>query len=230
MPALPMNRRRIILVHAYRHSMAPIYDVFRLGWPEAEVVNILDETLYSDAAPDGTLAPSVPARLKTLFEHCVLSGANGIVFTGSTFGPAVDHARRGLSVPVLKADEAMAEMATARGPRILIVCTAQRAIPIIKRNIELAASTMGEPLQIEATCVAGAKNAIREGRIADHDRLVRQAVEAAAQVGRYDVIVIGQISMVPVVRLLSATAARQIVTSPDASLTKLRSLVEASTA
>lgn len=227
MPARRMIRKRIVLVHAYRHSMPPIDDVFRSGWPEAETVNILDETLYSDVAPDGTLAPSVPARLRNLFEHCVLSGAAGIVFTGSSFGPAVDDARRGLSVPILKADEAMAEMAAAWGSRILIICTAGRAIPIIKRNIEVAAGTTGEPLQIAANCVAGAKDAISEGRIDDHDRLVAEAVEAAAGTGRYDVIVIGQISMVPAVRLLSSAAVASSVTSPTASLAKLRSLVEA---
>ena len=221
-----MGRKRIVLVHAYRHSMAPIDDVFRSGWPEAETVNILDETLYSDAAPDGTLAPSVPARLKSSFEHCVLSGAKAIVFTGSTFGPAVDDARRGLSVPVLKADEAMAEMAAARGSRILIVCTAERAIPIIRRNIEMAAATLGLSPNIDIYCVSGAKDAISEGRTADHDRLVREAVETAAESERHDVIVIGQISMVPAVGLLSPDAAARVITSPAASLAKLRNVLE----
>lgn len=223
-----MDRKRIMLVHAYRHSMAPIDEVFRAGWPEAEIVNILDESLYSDAASDGTLAPSVPGRLRSLFEHCVLSGAKAIVFTGSTFGPAVDAAKRGVHVPVLKADEAMAELATARGPRILIVCTAARAIPIIQRNIEAAAASSNSSLHIEATCVAGAKDAISGGRLADHNRLVGKAVEGAALSGQYDVIVVGQISMVPALGLLCPSAVARVITSPSASLAKLRSILESS--
>ena len=221
-----MDRKRIVLVHAYRHSMAPIDEVFRVGWPEAEIVNILDESLYSDAAPDGTLAPSVHGRLKSLFQHCILSGAKAIVFTGSTFGPAVDDARRDIPVPVLKADEAMAELAAARGPRILVVCTAARAIPIIQRNIDAAAANSDLSLHIEATCVVGAKDAIIDGRLTDHNRLVGEAIEVAALSGQYDVIVVGQISMVPALRMLSPNAVSRVITSPSASLAKLRSMLE----
>ena len=34
--------KRIFLVHAYLHSMAPIDEAFKTGWPQAQTVNLLD--------------------------------------------------------------------------------------------------------------------------------------------------------------------------------------------
>src|SRR5690349_12514606 len=120
--------KRIFLVHAYRHSMAPIDEAFCSGWPQAQTVNLLDESFYADVPPDGTISPALHARVASALRHCVLSGADGIVFTGSTFGPAVEAARKEIKVPVLKADEALGDEAVRRGSSILLACTQQRAI------------------------------------------------------------------------------------------------------
>ena len=172
--------KRIILVHAFLPSMPPIAKAFKEGWPEAEVLNLIDEALYADVTPEGVMKPGVTDRVTSLLEHCVLSGADGIVFTGSTFGPAVDVARRSIPVPVLKADEAMAERAVSIGQHILIVCTAMRAIPIVRGNMEAAAKKAGVQPTIESFCVPGAKDAISAGDEETHDRLIAEFSRARA--------------------------------------------------
>src|SRR5258708_2748647 len=120
--------RRIFLVHPYFPTMAPIDAAFKAAWPQAQTVNLLDESLYADVPADGTLSPSLYESVATLLRHCEKNGADGIVFTGTTFGPAVDAARAEIKVPVLRAEEAMADEAVGRGERILLVCTAKRAM------------------------------------------------------------------------------------------------------
>ena len=88
---------------------------------------MLDESLYADVAHDGKLAPAIYARVANLFRHCEASGADGIVFSGSTFGPAVEEGRKGIKVPVLRIEEAMMDEAVARGGSILLVSTQKRA-------------------------------------------------------------------------------------------------------
>jgi hypothetical protein len=217
--------KRIMLVHAFLPSMPPIVDAFKQGWPEAEVLNILDEALYADVTPEGAMKPGVVGRVESILEHCVLSGADGIVFTGSTFGPAVDAARPSISVPVLKADEAMAERAVSIGRRILVVCTAMRAIPIVRANVEAAAKKVGVQPKLDELCVAGAKDAISAGKDETHDRLIAEAVERESQ--GYDVILFGQISMVPSRALLSPGVAARVLCSPDSTVAHLRSLLQA---
>ena len=216
-------RPRIFLVHAYRHSMAPIDEAFRTLWPEAEAVRLLDESLYADAGADGTMPANIVPRLAGLFRHCEVSGAAGIVFTGSTFGPAVEVAARDVTVPLLKADEAMAEAAVAAGRRILVLATAKRAIPVIRRNLEAAAARAGASPEIGDGWVEGAQAANNAGRAEEHDTLIAEA--AAERGGGYHAIMLGQMSMAPARKRMPPDVAARVVTSPDASVLKLRRLL-----
>ena len=216
-------RPRIFLLHAYRYSMAPCEEAFQRLWPEAEAVRLLDEGLYADAGADGTLPANIVPRLNSLFRHCVLSGAKGIVFTGSTFGPAVEQARAGIEVPLLKADEAMSELAVQKGRRILMLATAKRAIPVIRRNLEDAAARAGVKPELGEVWVEGAQAANNAGRAAEHDSQIADA--AARHGGGWDAIVLGQMSMAPARSRMPAELAVRVLTSPDASALKMRSLI-----
>mgnify|MGYP001273117779 CR=1 FL=1 len=204
-------RPRIFLLHAYRYSMAPCEEAFARLFPEAEAIRLLDESLYADAGADGLLPADIGARLSSLFAHCVVSGARGIVFTGSTFGPAVDAARGDLAVPLLKADEAMAAAAVARGRRILLLATAKRAMPVIRRNLADAAMAEGVSLEIAEAWVPDAQVANNAGRADEHDRAIAEM--AAAKGAGFDGIVLGQMSMAPARRLMPPDVAARVLTS-----------------
>jgi Asp/Glu/hydantoin racemase len=211
---------RIYLLHAYRYSVAPCEEAFARLWPEAEAVRLLDEGLYADAGADGSLPPNIGARLSSLFNHCVLSGAKGIVFTGSTFGPAVEAAKGGITVPLLKADEAMSEIAVAKSKRILILATAKRAMPVIRRNLENAAKSAGTAPELAEIWVEGAQAANNAGRAEEHDRAIADAAKNHGE--GFDAIVLGQMSMAPARRLMAPDLAARVLTSPDASAIKMR--------
>ncbi len=216
---------RIYLLHAYRFSVAPCEEAFKRLWPQAETIRLLDEGLYADAGADGSLPDNIVPRLASLFRHCVISGAQGIVFTGSTFGPAVEAARAGIEVPLLKADEAMSDLAVKQGRRILLLATAKRAMPVIRRNLEKAAKAAGASPEIGEVWVENAQAANNAGRAAEHDRLIAEA--AAAHGSGWDVIVLGQMSMAPARSVMPAELAARVLTSPDASAIRIRELVGA---
>ncbi len=218
-------RPRIFLLHAYRYSMAPCEEAFQRLWPGADTVRLLDESLYADAGADGTLPGNIVPRLNSLFRHCVLSGAHGIVFTGSTFGPAVEAAKGGIDVPLHKADEAMAEAAVNRARRILILATAKRALPVIRRNVESAAKASGKAPEITDGWVEHAQAANNAGRAEEHDRLIAEAASSRGAV--FDAIVLGQMSMAPARGLMPADVAARVLTSPDAAVHKMRAALRA---
>ena len=217
-----MRGPRIFLLHAYRFSMEPTAEAFARLWPEADALPLLDQSLYADAGADGTLPVDIVERLRRLFRHCELSGGKGIVFTGSTFGPAVEQARGAVAIPVLKSDEAMVEAAVARGKRILLVATAKRAIPVLRRNLEDAAARAKVSVEISELWVAEAKPANDAGRFDEHNRLI---AEAAAGAAGSDVIVLGQISMAPAVRMMAPELAARVLTSADAAVVRMRDLI-----
>lgn len=215
--------KRIFLVHPTPLAMSPIEEAFKTLWPQAQTLNLLDESLYADIPQDGTLAPAIYARVATLLRHCEQSGADGILFSGSTFGPAVDAGRTAIRVPVLRAEEAMMEQAVTLGERILLVCTAKRAMPVVRASLDDAVARAGVKRQISELWVAGARDALTSGDMVTHDRLIGQQVAGA---GDFDVIVFGQISMVPARVPLPREIARRIVIGPEATVARMRALVE----
>jgi Asp/Glu/hydantoin racemase len=215
--------RRIFLVHPTPLVLAPIDEAFKTLWPQAQTLNLLDESLYADIPQDGALSDAIYARVATLLRHCEQSGADGILFSGTTFGPAVDAARAQLRVPVLRAEEAVMDQAVTRGERILLVCTAKRAMPVVRATLDAAAARAGVKREISELWVAGARDAILGGDMTTHDRLIAQEVAGA---GDFDVIVFGQISMVPARVPLPAAIARRIVTGLEATVARMRALVE----
>jgi Asp/Glu/hydantoin racemase len=216
-------RPRIMLVHAFLPSMPPIDAVFRASWPEAETLNVLDEALYADVAADGTISDALKQRMTTLLRHCEGSGADGIVFTGATFGPAVEFARERVNIPVLKSDEAMTQDAAAAGGHILVACTAARSIPLIRIAIEEAAKAAGGSASVAELWVTGAKDAITRGDVETHDRLIAEQIEARA--AEADVIVIGQASMIPASRLVRAATLQRCINCAETAVSRMRRLV-----
>jgi hypothetical protein len=99
---------RIALIHALKHSIAPIEQAFARLWPEAVLANLLDDSLSTDLAREGALSAAMTERFLTLARYAASCGADGILFTCSAFGPCIDACARELSpMPVLKPNEAM---------------------------------------------------------------------------------------------------------------------------
>lgn len=213
--------KRIFLVHPTLLAMPPVDKAFKTLWPEATVLNVLDESLYNDIPHDGKLAPEIYTRLSDLFRHCALSRADGIVFSGSTFGPAIEVARKAVKIPVLRIEEAMMDEVAARGGSILLACTQKRAQPVVRGTLDAAAARLGKPLRVTDLWVAGARDALNIGDTAIHDRLIAEQCAAA---GEFDQIVFGMMSMAPAKALLPPALASKVLTAGEAAVTRMRKL------
>jgi hypothetical protein len=215
---------RIFLVHANPPAMPPVDAAMRQGWPEAQVFNLLDESLYAELDAKGTITPEIVRRIRLLLEYCVAARGDGVIFSGSTFGPAVETARKDLPIPVLKADEAMIAAALDTGGRIAVLGATERSIAVVVNGIEEAAATAGRRVAIARHWVAGATAAMAAGRRDEHDRLVAEAVGRATDC---DTLVVSQISMIPAVLAVPDLPGRKILTSANTAVARLRALVTA---
>src|SRR6476620_9437668 len=109
---------RIALIHALTHSVAPINEALERDWPATTRMNLIDDSLSADLARGGRgLDEAMHERFQRLAQYAVDTGAQGILFTCSAFGPCIEAvARRHADIPVLKPNEAMvAEAAAGEG-------------------------------------------------------------------------------------------------------------------
>jgi len=212
--------KRIFLVHPTPLAVAPVDEAFKTLWREAQVLNLLDESLYADVGANGELTPALYARVANLFRHCEASGADGIVFSGSTFGPAVEEGRKGIKVPVLRIEEGMMDEAVARGGSILVVSTQKRAMPVVRATLDASAKRAGKTPTIKDIWVDGARDALNAGDSDKHDRLI-----ASAAAGDFDTVVLSMISMAPARAKMPPALAKKTLTSGECAVARMRKLL-----
>jgi hypothetical protein len=215
---------RIALIHALRHSIAPIEQAFSRLWPEARLANLLDDSLSTDLAQDGALTPAMAERFHLLSRYAASSGADGILFTCSAFGPCIEACARELApMPVLKPNEAMIEEAVAEaGPTGRIGLLATFAPTLATMPNEFA--SVAPRVTLVPALAAEALAALDRGDAAAHDRL---AADAARKLAGCDVVALAQFSLSSAAALVAASTGRKVLTTPDSAVRKLRRLLAA---
>ena len=211
---------RIALIHALAHSIAPVNAEFERAWPDCERMNLLDDSLSADhaASPNG-LDDAMTARLIALADYALGTGARGILFTCSAFGPCIEVvARRWPNVPVLKPNEAMIVDAAALGQRIGLVAS-------------FAPTLASMPAEFPATCTVlpelaeGALAALDRGDAATHDRLIAEAAQRVASRG-CDVVALAQFSLARAAPVVERVVRAPVLTTVGSAVRALRRRVE----
>jgi Asp/Glu/hydantoin racemase len=218
---------RIVLIHALRDSQVPTWAAFAKGWPEAEIHNLLDDSLSADLAAEGSLKRDMIERFLTLGRYAAGTAAQGhktdaILFTCSAFGPAIDAVKKDLAIPVLKPNEAAFEQALACGHRIGLLVTFAPALPAMQSELEAMAKARNIPLQFTGRVAEGALAALQAGRPEEHDRLV---AATAAEMPPLDALVLGQFSLARAAPTIAPVKGRAVFTTPEAAVAKLKGLV-----
>lgn len=210
---------RIALIHATPAAVEPIVAAFAASWPAAELVNILDDSLSKDRARDGALSPAMIQRFDTLADYALSLGAEGILFTCSAFGPAIEQVASRLSVPVLKPNEAMFAEALATGQRINMLATFAPSIASMEEEFKGEAAKAGVKATLRSVFVPGALDALQAGRQEEH---VTRIVDIARVLNDCDAIVLAQFSMAPAAAALGPLVSVPILTSPSSAVAMLK--------
>jgi hypothetical protein len=172
-------RPRIALIHAVTVAIDPVQQAFRCLWPDAYCSNLLEDSLAPDLERDGELTPEMTARIGALADYAFSTGANGILFTCSAFGPAIERVAARLPIPVLKPNEAMFEAALEAGQNIGMLATFAPAVAGMEQEfVELVQSKPASNARIRTVCVPQAMQALRAGDGQEHDRLLAEAAPA----------------------------------------------------
>jgi Asp/Glu/hydantoin racemase len=207
---------RIALIHALKHSIVPIEASFARLWPEARLMNLLDDSLSADLARDGRLTSAMTERFQAIGRYVASTGADAILFTCSAFGPCIEAvARAQAPMPVLKPNQAMIEQAVKQGGKIGLLSTFPPTLASMPREFPPS-------VELVPRLAEGAMAALDRGDRTEHDRLV---VAAAKDLRGCDVIALAQYSMAPTAAQVAEATGRPVLTTPDSAVAKLRELL-----
>jgi Asp/Glu/hydantoin racemase len=190
---------------AYIHTVTGLVGTFKSLTeeliPEADVFNIVDESLLQNTIRANQLSNTTRRRLAGYLVSAEEAGAQAILVTCSSVGPAVDGGRSLVNVPVFRVDQPMADLAVKIGSRIGVAATLQTTLDPTSDLIHSQAKAISKDVQVISRLCEGAFEAVIRGDTARHDSLVAQGLRDLAS--QTDVIVLAQASMARVVDMLS---------------------------
>ncbi|MGL4242702.1 MAG: arylsulfatase [Beijerinckiaceae bacterium] len=206
---------RIALIHALQHSPPPVAEAFARLWPEATLMNLLDDSLSVDLSRDGRITPLMSNRFLVLSQYVFATGAAGILFTCSAFGPCIDAVKvKCAGKPVLKPNEAMIDEAITYGGRIGLLATFPPTLASMPAEFPATAD-------VRPHLAEGAMEALNRGNMAAHDAL---AVKAALTLKDCDVIALAQFSLARAAGPIAAATGKPVLTTPDSAVKRLKAM------
>jgi aspartate/glutamate racemase len=207
---------RLALIHALAHSVPPINAAFERDWPEALRMNLLDDSLSADLAREGRgLDAAMHERFQRLAQYAVDTGAQGILFTCSAFGPCIEAvARRHAGMPVLKPNEAMIAEAAAETGKLGLIAT-------FAPTLESMPPEFPAGVELELALAEGALDALNAGDTQTHDERIAAQARALRDKGCTR-IALAQFSMARARAACEAASGLPVLTTVDSAVRALR--------
>ena len=220
-----MKQKTLGLVHTSA-TLVPVFaQLCKEKLPGVNVFNIADDSLVKGIITAGSLTPTIARRVAAYLESAELAGADYIMVTCSSIGPAVEAAAKLIGVPVLRVDQPMADKAATTGKRIGVIATLRTTLEPTADLISRRAALAGKQIELTSRLCEGAFEALMSGQPAVHDAKVAASLKELSQ--QVDVIVLAQASMARVVDTLAPEDKRvPILASPAIAVDYLATILK----
>jgi Asp/Glu/hydantoin racemase len=219
-----MKRKKLGLVHTSA-TLVPVFaQLCKDKLPDVEVFNIVDDSLVRGIREAGSLTPQISQRVLDYLKSAESGGADQIMVTCSSIGPAVDAGAKLIGVPVLRVDQPMADQAVQFGKRIGVIATLSTTLEPTADLVLRRAEKAGKKIEVTSRLAEGAFEALMIGDAAKHDAMVASALKELSK--EVDVILLAQASMARVVNTLAPEDKRvPILASPNTAVDYLATVL-----
>ena len=220
-----MKEKTLGLVHTSA-TLVPVFaQLCKQKLPGVNTFNISDDSLVRGIIAEGSLTPTIARRVAGYLESAKLAGADYILVTCSSIGPAVEAAAGSIGVPVLRVDQPMADKAVLTGKKVGVVATLRTTLEPTADLISRRAALAGKEIELTSRLCEGAFEALMSGDAATHDAKIAAALRELSR--QVDVIVLAQASMARVVDTLAPEDKRvPILASPGIAVDYLATVLK----
>ena len=219
-----MSRKRVAFLHTVT-TLAPVFkNLMAELAPEVDMYHVVDESLLQNTIRDGELSTITIRRVAAYLALAEEAGADAVMVTCSSIGPAVEIGRSMVEIPVMRVDEPMAEKALDHGHRIGVAATVRTTLAPTAALVERKAREAGKNVTVVSKLCTGAFQAFLDGDATRHDALVAEGLREL--IPNVDVVVLAQASMARIVEALpQSERVLPIYSSPRLAVEHLARLV-----
>ncbi|WP_308491970.1 aspartate/glutamate racemase family protein [Microbacterium terrisoli] len=217
-----MTAPRIALVGAVAAAAPPAERAFAAEYPDAELWNLLDDRLISDALSAGEVTAELAERMTALIDYAIGHGAAGVLLTCSMYSPVAHAVAARAQVPVLASDDAAFADAAAGGfGRIALV--ASLAVPLADARARFDAFLAGHgDGRLQVVSVLAARAAVVTGDAAAQAVAIAEALGETAGI---DAVLLAQYSISPAAAALSERLGIPVLAGPARAAARMRDLL-----
>lgn len=211
----------LALIHT-SPTLAPAFTALcRQHVPEANLFQMVDESLIQETIRAGHLRRPTVRRLVTQIASAESAGADAVLVTCSSIGPGVTLASQLFDIPVIRIDDAMAETAVRQAKRIGVLATLRTTLDPTTALLKQKASEAGREIELIEGLCEDAFPAVLAGDTERHDSILRKAL--LEDLKDVDAIVLAQASMARVVATLAPGVLRvPVYSSPELAVLSAR--------
>ena len=208
--------RKVAVIHTTVVTCDGINSRLKALVPDAEVMNIVDDSLLNDVKKEGMLTKEVTRRLLTYALEAQDWGAELILNACSSVGEGVDVIRPLLQIPYLKIDEPMARFAVEKGEKIAVYGTVKTTLEPSARLISRIAEAEKKKVVVDSYLASDAFEALTvEKNQEKHNQILESLIRNTGN--QYDVLVLAQASMGVLIPCL-ADITKPILSSMDSGV------------
>lgn len=219
-----MQKKTLALIHTSATLVPVFQQLTKARLPMVETFNIVDDSLVRQIGAKGGITEDIAARVAAYIGSAASGGADCILVTCSSIGPAVEAVAASVQVPVLRVDQPMADRAVQTGRRIGVIATLPTTLNPTADLVRRMAALAGKSVELTTRLCEGAFEALMAGDAERHDSLVASALRELSR--QVDVIVLAQASMARVVDTLSESDRRvPILASPPLAVEHLATVL-----
>lgn len=220
-----MSVKTLGLIHTSA-TLVPVFAELCAKYiPHVKTFNIVDDSLIKNTIACGELTADTSRRVVNYAGSAQDAGADYILFTCSSIGPAVEAAAGLSHVPVLRVDQPMADKAVQLGKKIGVVATLSTTLNPTSDLVLRRAIAAGKEIELVPVLCEGAFEALMSGDAATHDQKVGDALKKLAK--EVDLILLAQASMARVVDTLAEADKKvPILASPPIAMEYLATVLK----
>ncbi|WP_060886536.1 aspartate/glutamate racemase family protein [Streptomyces caniscabiei] len=180
--------------------------------PDARVLHFVDSDVLAAVVRDGEVSPASTQRMVHLAQAAEAAGADVVFSACSSVGPAIDVARRLVSVPIVKIDDSMTASAVETADAVGVLATVPTTLPPTRSLVEEKARAAGRDITVQERLCEGAFSVLMSGDRDRHDAMVLDGARALAT--EVDVIVLAQASMARLAPSIVEAVGKPVLSSP----------------